>query len=669
MSIPIRYRQSPGSTTDLSTAAVWALGCSVLTWGQPQDQADFARAIGATQYLYLPPTPNILSGALVVTDGTTTLFFFDGANTIVQAIGAVVVSRASPATPLNGSAHIFFQLQASLRSAGYRAFLATLPPLQAAAYIGYSMGGAIAVIQAAVDAASGATAPHNVVTFGQPRVGNQAFFTNAPLSGNYLRYINGLDSVPTVPPANVGLSVLSTVFSLGQSTYNYVHPVGAFRITQGPDGSSVAFDRSDVGQSFVQPSPQAASAGLYRGITQFHPISYYIDNMTLIPGFAWPTPQFQAIWDRVGRYNVLTTSPPSVVPIIASLGQLADPNTEIDPTRTHLVTPLTDVGQTVELRESNFALSVAPTTSPLFIGELGMAYKITMFFSAGFVGWSESYWTTLAIGNPANAVNNPSVQALVAARTGCMGSDTRLIAIRCSSIAVPQTVWPTPPRNALLLQWPGLPLSNSSQGKSTLDPNAALILQCLPVTAGQPKLIYLRGFPLDWFGTATYLATPLPGGFTTAMNAFSRALTGVNLGLTGSGNGWFWDARTMTNNTAMITALAQGVGPQAGKVVFTVASNIFPVGAIGNSIPVRFSELKNTCGNLNGPHPIIVTSQSAGYTKRQIAVLPWSGNGKVQYPGGQLNQFASVNIQRMGERKCGRPYDTERGRAPVRVQG
>ena len=86
---------------------------------------------------------------------------------------------------------------------------------------GHSLGGAIATL-------AGMRWPfQEVVTFGQPRVGSG--LDDAFVAHGHVRYVNGLDSVPRIPPAIMG----------------YEHHGEEVRLVD-PDGPSARYDHSIV---------------------------------------------------------------------------------------------------------------------------------------------------------------------------------------------------------------------------------------------------------------------------------------------------------------------------------------------------------------------------------------------------------------------------------------
>jgi hypothetical protein len=82
---------------------------------------------------------------------------------------------------------------------------------------------------------------------------------------------------------------------------------------------------------------------------------------------------------------------------------------------------------------------------------------------------------------------------------------------------------------------------------------------------------------------------------------------------------------------------------------------------------VRFSKLNTgQAATLTGVHPVRPSSTTAAQTTKQIAILPWLNGGQVTYANTAPIQFGFLAFDRVGERKCGRPFGPERGRAPTR---
>jgi hypothetical protein len=118
-------------------------------------------------------------------------------------------------------------------------------------------------------------------------------------------------------------------------------------------------------------------------------------------------------------------------------------------------------------------------------------------------------------------------------------------------------------------------------------------------------------------------------------------------------------------------------------VAFTLAANLFPNTIPlnqGISVPVRISGVKSP-GNINGVIPVTISgSYSQCTSTKRIAILPWDGNsGVIHYnapvfypfhayvvPGGIGN--SGILLDRVGERKAGRPSGAPRGRLKNRVR-
>jgi len=71
-------------------------------------------------------------------------------------------------------------------------------------FAGHSRGGAFAVIAAAMFRERGHR-PTGIYTFGQPRVGDQMFteWWNTNMDVEFLRFVNGTDVVPRLPPSSI----------------------------------------------------------------------------------------------------------------------------------------------------------------------------------------------------------------------------------------------------------------------------------------------------------------------------------------------------------------------------------------------------------------------------------------------------------------------------------
>jgi pimeloyl-ACP methyl ester carboxylesterase len=656
---------NPGNPSPI---AVWQL--SVVNrnayYADAALDAQIASLLGATTYYDFPYEGRNVA-VNIYSDGVNAIIAIEGTRTFAQILGQVAYSQLTQqfGMPSGISCSTFVWSQAIQVE---RLITSVLPTLQGinVCLVGHSLGGAVAMALAYRWRNPGLYNVQSVVTFGAPRAGNAALA--AAITGGVTRIVNGADPIPSLPYFPAVLRALILSGSVGTISDSYANAQGSQNIGEGAAFSAIdAADDNANAANIINPANIATplfslNVSTYHGINQYaDALAYAFDlpSTARVTYSAWLAPVFAMNGLDIGGMGLTPGPAPSV-------GQVASPTTAVNPTSGALDTPVQDVGLSVELWDSDQSLIANQDFAPL-LRNSGMAtYKYTLFFQAGYLGWSESYWSTTDVGQPTSDASIALIEPLVTARMGLAGGYVELIAIRCSKIAVPQVIWPTPPRNAGLLQYGGLPLINAGLAP-TQDPNVAIIIQCLPLGVNsQPKLIYLRGFPLAWFATAESLVSPFPTAMRNALNAFSNVLCNANYNTTGSGTNFAWLGRASASAKSKITALTGGGNLTTPQITITTMTPQFPAAAQGFPIPIHISGIKQTPKNLNGPHPFIPSSTTVATSKNPIAAQGWDGSGYAFYPGQQLVQFGSIAIQRVGERKTGRPYDTERGRAPIR---
>ena len=111
-------------------------------------------------------------------------------------------------------------------------YLNGLPRNTLATFTGHSLGGAIAVCAANFFRNGGLLLPQGVVTFGQPRVGEDQFYEQ--VTSSYIRWINEADFVPALPPSRVVYAASLPYSLLSVNGWRFTHKTDAFRLYSEP---------------------------------------------------------------------------------------------------------------------------------------------------------------------------------------------------------------------------------------------------------------------------------------------------------------------------------------------------------------------------------------------------------------------------------------------------
>ena len=625
-----------------------------------------ASLVGASQTFDIPYEGRVVS-VTIIADTENALICIEGTRDASQIVPQVLGS--SPQEPpwllSTPSAQCStFNLSQALQVSAL--IEARIPRGKGVTIIGHSLGGAVGAILASQWCTNGYYTVNSLITFGAPREGTAAF--DATITCPYLRVWNGNDPIPLIPYSPAITRAVILAGSGGRTSYNYAWAVGSQNITDDIEfaTSTAAGDnqRAADGGAFGNPAyPTFAT-----NVSAYHPITQYtlaLQGLFSVLGTAAPT--VRAWQTPVEALNYLEMSGQGPAPgTPPSPGQLADPNTVVNPTSGALITPVQDRGQTVELWSSRSTLTSGTPSAGLLSGAsiMGQMGKVSFRFNCNYLGWSEDYWCAGMSGIAASPANIALARQLANLRMALMGSDTQLVAVRISILNNP-TTWPIPPRNAQLVQLNGFTLVGPNGNGGTENPSVALLCKCTPPagTLAPPKLVYLRGVPDIILRNGTVYDPTLLPGYQANVDLWTNFLSGQVGSTPGAGTGWGWAGRPAPVTSPLIAVTQAG-----GQVSFVTMAPIFPAGAVTQIVPVRFSKMnRGQAATLTGTHPCRVSALNAAQTTKQIAILPWTNGGQATYANISLIQFGYIAFDRVAARECGRPFGPERGRAPTRI--
>lgn len=658
-------------TVDQTTPAAWALyGLCTLTrlcYYQAQGYAQrWARWAGATDWTLIPETPVICSSACVMTDGTgQAIVAWEGTRNIQQIVGNFVASAQTEQIPLRGNAHNFFQWVNLERLPAIAVALGSIPPGGNLCLTGHSLGGACANLQGKRWSYDSAYAINSCVTFGQPRTGDRTW--EDTIFFPRVRVVNTNDPVPSVPPNTVVANAILGGLTLGNFTYQYEFLGSQFKLTP------PTLTTEGTQPTTLQSSQALAAAMLDGSIFSAAPfiahlLASYCAALAPIaimqggPVDLAPLVNLNELMDSVDGVTFTQPLPPVTVP---SPGIFADPRAVVGRGHLNIEVPLTDVGEVVESRQMSLRL-ISPVVSGGVLSEANVAYthaKVTWWFQAQNYGWSESLFMVQQGQKPSD--NFAIALGLVTKLLGMCGSNTSCGYMRISMKTLPNNYpSPRPRRLSQLFSFPFIagyaPAAPGGAKAFTDFPEVAIILSFTPSAAGfAPKLMYLRGIPDDFdVQGGTPGAATLVGYFGANWTNFYNQLVNGNWG-------WEGQSPTLSKLQQPITGLVQST--PAGAPSVTCASS--PFATFNGIVPCRFSKLV-TPGNLNGVHPLRVTSTTTAMFKQPTAMLPWDGvSGELSINVEDFTAVEDVEFTRLGERKCGAVFPRIRGRQRVRKLG
>jgi hypothetical protein len=292
-----------------------------------------------------------------------------------------------------------------------------------------------------------------------------------------------------------------------------------------------------------------------------------------------------------------------------------------------------------------------------FLGGSNVAYKVLFSFTDGpKAGISES-WVIDAL--PAGKSFPQFVADYLNVRMALSGAQTVFEFARFSSIPAdlnPTLIYPTDLA-------PGTKTSGSFGLQPLLEESdvGTTCLLCAKKTLTKTARMYLRGIPDSIVikgGQVKNDAT-----FRDAFNAFRTYIGANGLGFRG--------ADPAAKKKVKITAVAPVL--PGNTVAFTVDQAVFPLpgpDGLAKHLNVRISGLTYN-PNLNGPMTVVVDTATTCHSLRPIAMTAYIAPSAPFMIVNFAKTFQPVflAIEKVGERKAGRPFGTSVGRAKNRVRG
>jgi hypothetical protein len=283
--------------------------------------------------------------------------------------------------------------------------------------------------------------------------------------------------------------------------------------------------------------------------------------------------------------------------------------------------------------------------------------KVRFDFLQQGLGFSEDWY--LATTDPDFGAQITATQSLAPKRALCLGAQGQMTGAVLSEIGSLRHTTPCPGIN--------FPLNGS--GLSPSAPiDVALILLKQNTNFTSSGKIFLRGI---------WSAIVGPGNVYTPTTPWTGA-EGVFIGQLLAGH-WGWLGRNPTAQIRVAIA-TQGATPGValnanGQPVITVGGTPFTVSLPGAFPTVRISGVKGSA-SVNGqqvgqfqntPATAPGTPCNQFVCNKRIPMFPYTGGGKLTFNAPMFNQLASIQADRIGERKAGIPLPRSRGRSPVRV--
>lgn len=271
-------------------------------------------------------------------------------------------------------------------------------------------------------------------------------------------------------------------------------------------------------------------------------------------------------------------------------------------------------------------------------------YQATMFFECLGHGWSETYYRDAGGETNLEALAEFDREQLWKKRALCCGSQVTIVAQRTSFTDVLQDS---------VLNY--LPLQVGQFDSE--DVNTALLVTMAVQDNTRRKNLFMRGIP-DNIVVRGGQVDRLFAAFINAFGAFAGAIVGNNYGWIGS------DVKVEHEVTNYIADVAN-------RLVFTTAGAALPVPPTGNKIRLRGKNI-GVGGKsvLNRTAVFIRLGANSCKTNKPTAAFPFPGlGGFLVSRSTAIRTIKNVKIQKVVERKAGKPSFISAGRVPARPLG
>jgi hypothetical protein len=263
--------------------------------------------------------------------------------------------------------------------------------------------------------------------------------------------------------------------------------------------------------------------------------------------------------------------------------------------------------------------------------------KVTLSFIQGAYGWTENYF-----------LNNPSTNLVPELAKGNTLANKRLPLSGAQTFVQHIKVSNENTKRDVLLD---LTTYQGNSSKPSDAPDTAVLIKKYGALPQQNAPVYLRG---------VWDEVIISGGQLDQTNAaWIAAYNAWVAELTSTSEGWgFLGLDPTATLTAQIATVTQNAN---GTIHVTLKTPTFGAGPYLPSQKVFISGVGGAA-SVNGPQIVSVSATSTFDTVKQIPMFPYTTGGKVTAQNQKFWPIASAQIQRVVERKVGRPLYLSRGR-------
>lgn len=269
--------------------------------------------------------------------------------------------------------------------------------------------------------------------------------------------------------------------------------------------------------------------------------------------------------------------------------------------------------------------------------------KCTFAFLQGAQGWTENYYL-----NGASSSLQPELtraQTLAQKRVLCSGTQTIITHVKVSNDMVS--------RDVLVgdASYPGDP------GQDSDAPDTALLMYRYGPDNAVRSQLFMRGIWDDVILAGGEFDFGNPG-WTTRFNAFVAELT------RSPAFGFLGRIPASSKKSAIATITPTG----DGRLDIVTTDNIFNGIPVGTKLKTFVSGCTGSL-SVNGQQIVTAAAATRVTTLRRIPIFPYTGGGSISYTVPEFKAITRVLIERVVERKVGRPLFQSAGRRPARRLG
>jgi hypothetical protein len=269
--------------------------------------------------------------------------------------------------------------------------------------------------------------------------------------------------------------------------------------------------------------------------------------------------------------------------------------------------------------------------------------KVTLTFLQGPQGWTENYY--IGTTSPDLTAQLSLAETLASKRAAMSGAQTIITYVKVSNESTQRDVL----------------ISGSSYYGNPSEPSdapdSAILVKRYAVSNVAISPLYCRGV---WDSLIT------AGGNINYASPWISPFNSWTAFITASGNNLGFTARDPSaSKKSLITNIVSNAD---GTLTITIGAPDWAALTVGANYKAFVSKVLGAA-TANGPLTLKILSATTAKSVERIAIFPYTGAGQVSVTVLKFFQYGRTQLERVVERKVGRPLYASRGRQPVRVRG